>query len=60
MKQLYRTRQNIQLAGVCGGVGEYMEIDPSVIRLLWIVLTAMTGILIYITAAFVIPHELKH
>ena len=57
-KRLYRSSVNYMLAGVCGGIAEYFNIDPSLIRLAWIVLTCMscgTGIVAYIIAAIVIP-----
>ncbi len=48
-----------KIAGVCGGIGEYFEIDPSLVRLAWIVMTILTGIvpgiIAYIVAAIVIP-----
>lgn len=57
-KKLYRTSNNKMLAGVCGGIGEYFNIDPTVIRLLWAVLAcSSTGIFIYILAAIIIPLE---
>ncbi|MDY0379835.1 MAG: PspC domain-containing protein [Defluviitoga tunisiensis] len=43
MKKLYRSRENKVLAGVCGGIGEYFEIDPVIVRLIWIVLTMIWG-----------------
>ncbi len=62
MKKLYRSRDNKVLAGVCGGIGEYFEIDPVIIRLIWIVLTMIWGVLVfflYIIAIFLIPLEPK-
>lgn len=57
-KKLYRSSNNKMLAGVCGGIGEYFNIDPTVIRLLWAVLAcSSTGIFIYILAAIIIPLE---
>jgi phage shock protein C len=60
MKKLYLSKDK-KISGVCGGVGEYFEIDPSVIRLGWIVITVLTGILpgiiAYIVAAIVIPEK---
>jgi Putative stress-responsive transcriptional regulator len=44
MKKLYRSRENKVLAGVCGGIGEYFEIDPVIVRLIWIVLTMIWGL----------------
>ena len=51
-KKLYRSRENRKIAGVCGGIAEYLEIDPSVVRIIWIlmVLIGGPGILLYIIA----------
>ena len=57
-KRLYRSSVNYMLAGVCGGIGEYFNIDPTLIRLAWVIVTCMTfgsGIIAYIIAAIVIP-----
>lgn len=57
-KRLYRSSTNCMLADVCGGIAEYFNIDPTLIRLAWIILTCMgfgTGIIAYIIAAIVIP-----
>jgi phage shock protein PspC (stress-responsive transcriptional regulator) len=55
-KRLYRSR-NRWLAGVCGGIADYMNLDPTIIRVLWIVfaLAYGVGILAYIVAWLVIP-----
>jgi phage shock protein PspC (stress-responsive transcriptional regulator) len=48
------------LGGVCGGLGKYFDIDPTVIRLFWIVVTVLsvgTGILVYLLAWIIIPEE---
>ncbi|HZK10389.1 MAG TPA: aminotransferase class IV [Clostridia bacterium] len=56
MKKLYRS-DDAKLAGVCGGLGEYLQVDPNVIRILWIIFAAMggSGILAYLLAALIIP-----
>ncbi|NLY71587.1 MAG: PspC domain-containing protein [Clostridiales bacterium] len=56
-KKLYRSRNNRVLLGVCGGFGEYFDIDPVIVRLLLVVFTLMggAGIIAYIIAAIVIP-----
>ena len=57
-KRLYRSSTNCMLAGVCGGIAEYFNIDPTLIRLAWIIITCMgfgTGIVAYVIAAIVIP-----
>ena len=56
-KRLYKSRDNRMLAGVCGGVADYFGIDPTLVRLGWILCCALggSGILAYIIAAIVIP-----
>ncbi len=58
-KRLYRSRKDKILAGICGGVGKYLDIDPIIIRLIFIVLllTVGSGILIYLIAWIIIPLE---
>ncbi|MFA6035498.1 MAG: PspC domain-containing protein [Candidatus Micrarchaeia archaeon] len=60
MKKLYRSSSNRVLGGVCGGLGEYFEIDPTVVRLGWVLLTFLAppaGILGYIVAWLVMPKK---
>ena len=48
------------LCGVCGGLGEYLGIDPTVVRLLVVLLSLSSvgmGVIIYFVAAFIIPEE---
>ncbi len=58
-KRLYRSKDNKVLAGVCGGIGEYFDVDPVLIRLLYLVATVFTGLvpgaLCYIIAIAVVP-----
>ena len=58
-KRLYRSKNNSIIAGVCGGLGEYFDMDPTFIRLLWIlfILAGGSGILAYIIAWIVIPQH---
>ena len=58
-KKLYRSRENAMLAGVCGGIGEFFEIDPSLVRLAWVILgfCGGVGILAYIISAVIIPQR---
>lgn len=55
-KRLFKSNRNRILCGVCGGIGEFFGVDPTVIRVAW-VLFAMTGagILAYIAAGIIIP-----
>ena len=41
-KQLFRSTTNRMLSGVCGGIGEYLDIDPTLIRLVWAIFTCVT------------------
>ena len=57
-KRLYRSQSNKVIAGVCGGIAEYLNADPTVIRIAWILLSLLPlvpGILIYIAAWIIIP-----
>lgn len=58
-KRLYRSLKNRKIAGVCGGLAEYLNIDPVIVRLVWIIFTLAggAGILAYILAWIVIPEE---
>lgn len=56
-KSLHKSRDNKMIAGICGGIGEYFNIDPTLIRLGWVLFCAMggSGIVAYIIAAIIIP-----
>lgn len=56
-KRLYRSSTNCMIAGVCGGIGEYFNIDPTLVRLAWVIFSMLggSGILAYIIAAIIIP-----
>ena len=60
-KRLYRVEQGNMLAGVCGGIGEYFDVDPTLVRLAWVILSLTTagggGVLAYIIAAIIIPKK---
>ena len=57
IKRLYRSKKNRVIAGVCGGIGEYFNIDPVVIRLIWVlfIFGMGFGILAYLVAWLIIP-----
>ena len=52
MKRLYLSTTDKKLAGVCGGLGEYFDVDPTVVRLLFIVLGIITGIFPFVVGYF--------
>lgn len=58
-KRLYKINRGKMVDGVCGGVAEYFGLDPSLVRLAWIIFTAMggSGIIAYILCAAIIPRE---
>lgn len=58
-RRLYRCRHDRQLAGVASGMAEYLGLDPTVVRILWILSVFFGGftILLYIVLAFVVPLE---
>lgn len=57
-KRLYKSRNDRMIAGVCGGIGEYFDIDPTLIRILWVTLLFMAGggLVAYLIAWIVIPN----
>ena len=56
-KRLYKSSENRMLCGVCGGIAEYFNIDPTLVRLVWVLITCFggAGILAYIIATVIIP-----
>jgi phage shock protein C len=60
-RRLYRSRENRIISGVCGGIGEYFDVDPVLIRIIWAVTVIAygIGILAYIIALIAIPLEPK-
>lgn len=59
-KKLYRIEQGAMLAGVCGGIAEFFNLDPSIVRILWAVAAvagAGTGLALYIAAALILPKK---
>lgn len=58
-KKLYRSRKNRMIAGICGGLAEYFNLDPTLVRLGFVAISLLPGpsIIFYILAWFVIPEE---
>ena len=57
-KKLYRSTQNKMIAGVCSGLAEYINIDPTIIRVIWaLVGLTGTGLLAYLVCALIIPEK---
>lgn len=58
-KRLYRSRENRMLGGICGGIAEYFNIDPTLVRLGWVLFCALggSGFIAYIIAAIIMPEQ---
>lgn len=56
-KKLYRKEEGKIIAGVCGGIAEYFNIDPTIVRVVWALISASggAGLLAYLICALVIP-----
>ena len=56
-KRLYKSNENKMIDGVCGGIAEYFDVDPTLVRLAWIffIMCGGSGIIGYIIAAIVMP-----
>lgn len=58
-KKLYRSKKERMIGGVCGGIAEYFDVDPTIIRIAWVVFTLMggAGIIAYIIAWIIVPEK---
>ena len=58
-QKLYRSRDERMIGGVCGGLGEFFGIDPTLIRLLFVLLTIFggSGVLVYLVMLLIVPEE---
>lgn len=58
-RRIVRSQDNRMLAGICGGIAEYFNIDPTLVRLGWVLLTVayFMGFFAYILCWFIIPEE---
>ncbi|MEG1500532.1 MAG: PspC domain-containing protein [Clostridiales bacterium] len=62
MKKLYRSSKNKMFMGVCGGIGEALNIDPTIIRVAWLLISCLLtflvgGLIIYIVCGIIIPQD---
>ena len=61
-KKLYRSKKEKMIAGICGGIGEYFDADPTLVRLIWAFATIISlgfGIIAYLIAWIIIPEKGK-
>jgi len=59
-KRLYRSKKEKIIGGVCGGLGEFLDVDPTIVRLLWAIITVLSigaGIVAYLLAWIIIPEK---
>ena len=63
MKKLYKSSTNKIFAGIIGGIGEYFDIDPVLLRVLWLLIVVFTGVvpglIVYLIAIFIVPEKPK-
>ena len=58
-KRLYRSRDERMIWGICGGMGKYFDVDPTLVRVIWVLTLFLggAGILVYIILAIIVPLE---
>ncbi|HZK34853.1 MAG TPA: PspC domain-containing protein [Bacillota bacterium] len=59
MKKLYRSNVDVKISGVCGGIAEYLSIDVTIVRLIWVlaIFVGGTGLLAYLIAMLIMPNR---
>ena len=59
-KRLYKVEEGKKIFGVCGGVAEYFNVDPTIVRVIWAIaiLAYGSGLLLYLACAFIFPKKL--
>ena len=59
-KRLYKSSTDKKVCGVCGGIANYFDVDPTVIRLIWVIFTLVggSGLIAYIIAAIIMPDDM--
>ena len=60
VKKLKKSATNKTICGVCGGIGEYFNVDPTIIRIIWVILSFGSvgfGIILYFIVAVIIPND---
>jgi phage shock protein PspC (stress-responsive transcriptional regulator) len=61
-RRLYKSRHNRIIDGICGGIAEYFDVDPTVVRILWVLVCLLggSGLILYIVAMIVMPVNPDH
>lgn len=64
MKKLYRSQHDKKFVGIIGGIGEYYDVDPTILRLAWLLFVICTGVVpglvAYFVASFIVPKRSDH
>lgn len=53
MQRLYRSKKDVKLAGICGGIGEMLDVDPTIVRLVTVLGALMTAVIPFVVAYIV-------
>ena len=60
-KKLYKSRRNVKVDGICAGIGDYLNVDPTLVRIAAFIMILLSniipGLLVYLVAALIIPRE---
>ncbi len=58
-KRLYRSRSDRRIAGVCGGIADYLAVDPTIVRIIWVLfgIAGGPGVILYVIVAAIVPEE---
>lgn len=59
-KKLYRSKDNVEISGVCAGIAEYFGIDATIVRLIWVLGTLLNlfiGIVAYVACVLIVPED---
>lgn len=63
IRKLYRSATDVKIAGVCGGIGEYFNVDPTLIRIIYVILSlwlaVIGGVILYLVMWWIIPAKEK-
>jgi len=59
MKKLYKSRTDVKLDGVCAGLANFLNLDPTIVRVIWLIVALFggTGLILYLICMVIIPRE---
>lgn len=58
-RRLYRSEKYVMIAGVCGGIAEIFDVDPTIVRIIWVLISLLwgAGLILYIIMAIIVPKK---